>query len=301
MNYEMFQEGLVAEVKRLTDSGTQISIQHMQKNNCVILDALCICRKNDEMAPLIYLDGFYRRHRQGVPISHLAKLLLSQYHDIPKIPPEAMDSFRDFSKAQNHIYCRIVNYDLNARQLDPIPHKRFLDLAITCYFQVDNETLRDATITITENHCSLWGISPNRLHQIAWNNTINQLPSQLQNMEETLGEILSEEESLILEDVSTASFSPVPMYILTNSRRCLGAICMMYPGILAKAAESFQSNLYILPSSIHECILIPESKAFPKEELEDMVEHINTTQLEPQELLSNHVYFYDWKEDSIHL
>lgn len=301
MNYEMFQEALVAEVKRLTDSGTQITIQHMQKNNCVILDALCICQKNDEMAPLIYLDGFYRRYRQGVPISHLAKLLLSQYHDIPKIPPAAMDSFHDFSKAQNHIYCRIVNYDLNARQLDPIPHKRFLDLAITCYFQVDNETLRDATITITENHCSLWGISPNHLHQIAWNNTINHLPSQLQNMEETLGEILSEEESLILEDVPPASFSPVPMYILTNSRRCLGAICMMYPGILAKAAESFQSNLYILPSSIHECILIPESKAFPKEELEDMVEHINATQLEPQELLSNHVYFYDWKEDSIRL
>lgn len=299
MNYEMFQEALVAEVKRLTESDTQITIQHMQKNNCVILDALCICKKNDETAPLIYLDEFYRRHRQGVPISHLAKLLLSQYRDIPKIPPAAMESFHDFSKAQNHIYCRIVNYDLNAGQLDPIPHKRFLDLAITCYFQVDSETLKDATITITENHCSLWGISPNRLHQIAWNNTINQLPFQLQSMEETLEEILAEEASLTSEDLSPISFNPVPMYILTNSKRCLGAICMMYPGILAKAAESFQSDLYILPSSIHECILIPESKAFPKEELEDMVEHINATQLEPQEILSNHVYFYDRKEDSI--
>lgn len=301
MNYEMFQEALVAEVKRLTESDTQITIQHMRKNNCVILDALCICKKNDETAPLIYLDEFYRRHRQGVPVSHLAKLLISQYRDIPKIPPAAMDSFRDFTKAQDHIYCRIVNYDLNAGQLDLIPHKRFLDLAITCYFQVDSKTLKDATITITENHCSLWGISPNRLHQIAWNNTINQLPVQLQSMEETLEEILAEEALPTPEEPLPASFNSVPMYILTNSKRCLGSICMMYPGTLAKVAESFHSNLYILPSSIHECILIPESETFPKEELEDMVKHINATQLEPQEILSNHVYLYDQKEDSIHL
>lgn len=301
MDYTTFQTNLVKEVQRLAGEDFNITLQHMKKNNGVTLNALCIRREEETVAPLIYMDDFYGRYQQGSPISQLAQTLVDQYRETTPNTHISMKEFRDFDTARKRIYCRIVNYELNDDRLLDIPHKRFLDLAITYYYQVEDSILRDATITITNTHFSLWNISMEVLHETAWNNTVEQLPSNLQSMEEALKEMLGEEEQEELTELSDSQSSPVPMYLLSNANRCLGAICMMYPGTLKKAAEYLHSNLFILPSSIHECILVPESRSFPKEELENMVISINATQLEPQELLSNHVYYYDLDEDSIRL
>lgn len=301
MDYTLFQTTLAKEVQRLAGEDINITIQHMKKNNGVTLDALCIRQEDETVAPLIYLDDFYSRYQQGASITHLAQTLVDQYRETPPNTHISMKEFRDFDSAKNRIYCRIVNYELNDDRLLEIPHKRFLDLAITYYYQVEESILRDATITITNAHFSFWNISMEDLHETAWKNTLVQFPSNLQSMEDALKEMLCEEEQEELTELSDSQASPVPMYLLSNASRCLGAICMMYPGALKEAAEHLQSNLFILPSSIHECILVPESRSFPKEELEDMVISINTTQLEPQELLSNHVYYYDLDEDSIRL
>lgn len=301
MDYTLFQTTLAKEVQRLAGEEINITIQHMKKNNGVTLDALCIRQEDETVAPLIYLDDFYSSYQQGASITHLAQTLVDQYRETPPNTHISMKEFRDFDRAKNRIYCRIVNYELNDDRLFEIPHKRFLDLAITYYYQVEESILRDATITITNAHFSFWNISMEDLHEIAWKNTMVQFPSNLQNMEDALKEMLCEEEQEELTELSDSQDSPVPMYLLSNASRCLGAICMMYPGALKEAAEHLHSNLFILPSSIHECILVPESRSFPKEELEDMVISINTTQLEPQELLSNHVYYYDLDEDSIRL
>lgn len=301
MNYKMFQTALTEEVQRLVGEEMSISIQKMKKNNGVALDAMCIRQGDETVTPLIYLDGFYSRYTQGVPISHLAILLMDQYREVPQNPEFSMNPFRNFECARDRIYCRIINYELNSERLGEIPHKRFLDLAITYYYQVEETILKDATITITNSHFKLWDITIETLHEAAWKNTLNQLPACLQSMEEALREMLSEEEKEELPDIHDSQSSPVPMYLLSNTSRCMGAICMMYPSTLKEAAAHLQSNLFILPSSIHECILVPESHSFPKEELEDMVININSTQLEPQEVLSNHVYYYDWDKDSLQL
>lgn len=301
MNYEMFQTALAEEVQRLLGQTALVSIQHLTKNNGVALDAICIQQTEEKMAPLIYLDSFYRRCCQGVPLPHLAKLLFDQYQEVPKDTPPGMENFHDFSKAKEHLYCRIINYDLNNSQLKSIPCKRFLDLAVTYYYQLEDNILKDAMITVTNEHCRLWNTSGDELYQIAWENTLHRFPAFTQSMDDTLEEMMSEEEYQEFSEPPADSAPLLPMYILTNTKRFLGSICMMYPGVLAKTALLLRSNLYILPSSIHECILVPESRSFPREELDEMVQNINTTQVEPQEVLSNHVYFYDWKTDSIRM
>lgn len=301
MNYEMFQDALAEEVKRLAGEGAVVSLQQMQKNNGVTLYALCIQKEGENLAPLIYLDGFYQRYRKGVPIAHLAKLLLAQYREVPREQVLSLDDFKDFRSARNHIFCRIVNYDLNAPSLCNVPHKRYLDLAVTYYYKVDHPAFEDATITVTHAHQKLWNVTDEELHLAAWENTTREAPPLLESMEEALSEFLSDEEKAEIREVSGSLAAPVPMYILSNSSRCMGAICIMYPGTLAGAAEQFQSDLYILPSSIHECILVPGTESFTREELAEMVETINATQLEPQEILSNHVYFYNRSTDTIQM
>ncbi|WP_230397617.1 DUF5688 family protein [Novisyntrophococcus fermenticellae] len=302
MTYTEFQTALADEVQLIADEGMSVSIQQLPKNNGVIMNALCIRHEHDAMSPLIYLDSYYTRYTQGVPLPHLARYLLDQYRkDILRNADISIHAFQNFEAAQKNIYCRVVNYELNTGRLLEIPHKRFLDLAITYYYQVDDSVLKDATVMITNSHCSQWNLSPEALHETAWENTVHQLPPNLQSMEEALCELLGEEASEEGCILPPPDASPIPMYLLSNKNRCLGAICMLYPGALRETAAHLQSNLFILPSSIHECILIPESQALPKEELEEMVKNINATQLEPQEVLSNRVYYYSRCEDRIQL
>ena len=139
------------------------------------------------------------------------------------------------------------------------------------------------------------------LYHIAWENTVNQLPSDLKSIEDTLRELMTPEELDEFSIQSEPNPNSVPMHIITNSRRCMGAICILYPESLKKASDRLNSNLYILPSSIHECILVPEHKTYSKDGLEEMVTDINATQVDPQEILSNNVYFYDRSKDLISL
>ena len=83
------------------------------------------------------------------------------------------------------------------------------------------------------------------------------------------------------------------MFVLTNSLRSFGAICILYEDVLFHIGNLLRENYYILPSSIHEVIIIPESQAPCKETLNEMITEINETQVEIEDVLSDHVYYYN--------
>ena len=91
----------------------------------------------------------------------------------------------------------------------------------------------------------------------------------------------------------------IPLLVLTNSRRYLGAACILYRGVLERFAKKLGENLYILPSSVHEVILLPETKVNSSKNLLRMVMEVNRTQLAPEEVLSDTVYYYDRKSGKI--
>ena len=88
----------------------------------------------------------------------------------------------------------------------------------------------------------------------------------------------------------------IPMYIMSNPIKMNGAATMAYPGVIRNFAETIRKNLYVIPSSIHEVILVPESGT-EDTNLNDMVAEVNHTQVDPKEVLADHVYYYDRKED----
>lgn len=87
------------------------------------------------------------------------------------------------------------------------------------------------------------------------------------------------------------------MYILTNEEKYFGAAALLYPHVLSHISRLLHCNFYVLPSSIHECILVPDSGQFSKKELETMVREVNETQVEDEEVLSQNVYYYDGKRE----
>ena len=82
------------------------------------------------------------------------------------------------------------------------------------------------------------------------------------------------------------------MWIIGNERGINGAASMLYEDKLQKLANDMESDLYILPSSIHEVIAVSANMGEP-EELAKLVEEINMSQVALEERLSNQVYHYD--------
>ena len=86
------------------------------------------------------------------------------------------------------------------------------------------------------------------------------------------------------------------MYVLSNNQRNYGAVSILYEGLLKDIGERLQEDYYVLPSSVHEVIIVPESNSPGQEELEHMIVEINETQVEPEEVLSDRAYYYSRKE-----
>ena len=91
----------------------------------------------------------------------------------------------------------------------------------------------------------------------------------------------------------------MPMYVLTNQQKLYGAACMLYPGVLKAFSEENGQDFYVLPSSVHEVILIPAEPGTNEALLREIVTEINRTQVAKDEVLADSIYYYSRNRDQI--
>lgn len=189
----------------------------------------------------------------------------------------------EFPMKKNYIRYQIINYDRHRELLKRIPHIPYLDLAIVFYSRIPEEEKHPYGF-LTWKGMKKLGVSLEELEELAAQETPKEMPPKLLGIEQLLEEV-SEEEKMGLTP-------KLPMYVLTNEQHIFGAACILYPGLLEGIAAAFSSDFYILPSSVHECILIPETADTSREELAKIVKEINEKQVPPEEILSDRVYVY---------
>ena len=124
-----------------------------------------------------------------------------------------------------------------------------------------------------------------QLYQDARQNALRLLPAELDSMTDVIRELTDGMDEL--EDMG------VPMYVLTNKRRTQGAVCILYEGILWECYKCIGEDYYILPSSVHEVILLADTGEEDIQLLKRMVREVNATQVLPEEVLSDSVYYFD--------
>jgi hypothetical protein len=288
MNFTGFQNALSEEIRRQSEGRIKAVSRSATKNNGIVRETMELCAPGETMTPSVYLDSFYEQYLRGVSVSHLAKLMLAQYCEFRDGARLSPDFFRTFENVEDHVFCKLINFRKNRELLREIPYEPWLDLAAVCYYQIDSGPLEDAVVLIRNSHLKRWGTGAGTLFAKAWENSRLRKRSVLQKLSQVLlqwGGLDEEEEGL--EDH--------PLYLLTNERKCLGAACISYPGEAERIAEQLQSDYYMLPSSVHECLILPDDGRYSADELGNMVQEINRTQLQPQEILADHVYRYDRK------
>ncbi len=294
MTYQAFLKTLYDLIQRQFPEDTKITIQPIRKNNGTIYDGLTIFCNQLNVSPTIYLNSYYLKYMEGVSVKEICNEILTEFHKLK--PTENMDVsfFTDYQKVKERLVFKLVNYAQNQILLSDVPHICFLDLALVFYCFLPQSRDYHATILIHNHHLKLWGISTDTLCRIAMQNTPRLLPWQLDDMRELLMQTLSEKERPPFD------FKDGPaMYILSNCDKRNGASALCYDGLLLRLSEEFHSDFLILPSSIHEVILIPDSDTDNFQGLNEMIREINETQLADEEVLSNHAYYFSRKQGQI--
>lgn len=288
LNYKEFLETIKNEVQKQAGNEIQVRISSIPRNNLKPQDTLILLDGSNSLAPAISLAPYYDEYLQGLSIESASAQILSFHFQNRKNNPVDFSFYADFEKIKNRIACKLIHYEKNAAFLCSVPHRRFLDLAVIYYYRFDSHLFDgNGSVIVQNTHLKLWNISESLLHETAVHNTFDRAPYKLIR----IGRLL-EEMTGINPDLSYPD--DLPMYVLTNACQCCGASCILSGRILEEISERIGGDYYVLPSSVHECMIVPKNQSchLSVRTLEEIVHEINEEYVAPEEVLSNSVYRY---------
>lgn len=290
-NYSEFKQHILSDLQQRLGADIHVHIQGIIKNNDTHLDGLTLLSDSYNLSPTIYLNHYFKQYEKGRSLSEIEDDILNTYHENCPVRNVDISFFTDYDKVKSRIIFKLVNYERNRELLRDVPHYRFLDLALIFNCLVESTPSGSATILIHEHHLSYWNITRDDLYALAQQNTPKLLSYELRNMTEVLKDLFSDED--LVNDMSGFDIpSGSSMYVLTNRCKLNGSGCILYPNLLRDFAKRLDSDLFILPSSIHEVLIIPAKSHSSPDELSDMVKDVNSSQLSREEVLSDHIYYF---------
>lgn len=307
MDYSQFIIKIKEDLQKKLGGEVTVDAVDVPKNNGVTMQGIAIKRPGERVVPTIYLERFYADYLEGRDLEDIEEEFVQLYEEQGGIDVPDVDFFRDYEKVKRRLAPKLIDRGKNRAMLSKMPHRDFLDMAVVFYCLVDSPLAGTAAIMVRDEHMKNWGISVEQLYADALENAQRMLPGTIRTMEELFERLVSSGEIPVwewkeeekdfpsLEGVpkNTAQYGEIPLLILTNSRRYLGAACILYGNLLEQFAKKTGENFFILPSSVHEVILLPESKVNNSRNLLYMVVEVNRTQLAPEEVLTDTVYYYD--------
>lgn len=290
MEMKDFAAKVCGSVRAELGSRYRVDVKEVRKNNGVVLHGLTITAKGENVAPTIYLEGFLEAYEYGIPFKGIAEEILDAYRRSEPDKGVDIGFFRSFEAVRDRICYKLIGRKGNEELLKDIPYIDFLDLAICFYYAYQGESLGEGSILIHNSHMEMWESCMAELFGLAKRNTPKLCPWRCCSLDEALAEV---EEESTGEPAEEPGFE-LPLKVLSNTKRLYGAACILYPGVLETLAQELGGGFLILPSSIHEVLLLPNDMMIvePKE-FRQMIEEVNSTCVLPEEVLSDSLYYYD--------
>jgi hypothetical protein len=262
-----------------------VEVQEVTKGNDTKMVGILIRKKGSNIAPNVYLEDFYRRYLDGEDMDTLIDDIC--YVRIKNDTPDINTSdLTNLDKVKDKIFARIFNKELNSEYLKDKPYKTVEDLAVAYAVNVGDNGDGQMTMPINNGLLEQYGISIDELDKIAMDN-LAKSNIVFKSMYDTLKEMIPEGmEEVLPPDDGT-------MYVLTNSSKMFGAAAILDKGTMDGIRKKLNSDFVVLPSSIHEVIILKVTpELMSVEEIKGMIGEINTSSLDPKEVLSDHPYLY---------
>ena len=303
MEYKKFLETVQEQVLSFLPNeyrNAQVSIHQVMKNNDTALDAVVIRNGQESVTPHIYLADLFAEHQKGMPMETVMKNIaqIFQEHQNPEIPDVAA-IIKDIEKVKELVIVQLINKENNQESLAHTPHwdMENTDLTAVLRIQVTTSERDTGTILVSDQMLSSWNTDADMLYQQALSNTMEQSPAKVASLMEIMFSMQGEGNPW--QELQDCKMEPYDQYVLSNTTTCFGASVLLYPDVMNQLAQNAGDNLFILPSSIHELIIMRDTGEMSAEELQAMVACVNQEEVDPQEVLSDEVYYYNKDEHSL--
>lgn len=282
---EAFAEAVRIEIEqRLQKKAT---IQKVYKNNGITLHGLTVLEDKVNISPTIYIESFYEAYEE-VGMESIIDTIEEIYEENKINYNFDINSILDYESIKENLRAKLINYELNREFLKEVPHRRFLDLAIIVYIEINDKVIADmASVIVKNNILESWDISKEEMISIAIENSEKNI--NIMNMSDIVDLTFNKEE--------------VNMYVATNHEMLNGAIAMVNIKKIKELADTLVAReLIIIPSSIHEIILVTlDDMMDDKTYIHDMIKSVNSNIVNKSDVLSENYYIYNKEDNEIRI
>lgn len=288
-------ESLAQEVKVLLGEDYIVESGIIPKNNEEVM-YVSIRREGDNISPLMYVA---EQDLESIPVEELAKAIVERYYSVQKAPKFDLSFATDLEAARDKIYYRMVSAD-NTAYLKGKIYEPYLDLAKVYYVRLDEK----ASVVVDEGMLANWGVSKEEIIAIGNENMLNSKYEVIDMANVYIKAMMaagaSREEAesnveLMFEEADAK------MVILRYENNISGASVILNKPALRDCSNLIGGDYIIIPSSTMEVIAIPADIDATEEAILEMVEQVNATAVEAQDVLSNSVYRYNAETEEVTL
>lgn len=249
------------------------------KNNGAFYEGLVIEKLEEELSQVVSLDNCYEDFRAGISVQEISEQILKEYRKAAgNVSLLSQQDIWSYERIKDRLYVEMVNRKWNEQYLEHKYYVPFLDLAVVYYIdtQLDYKNAPEHRGTaVTKDIFKIWSVEP----EVIWKQVL-----------ENMGK-----ESLFLMLVVTEKENSL-MTFEDAFQKNQGALALLQKSILDEAKKKLEEPFYILPVSIFELMIVPESQADEVEEMKKAIIESNH-EMPVEYLLSNNVYYYGEKEE----
>lgn len=296
MDIENFKEQLIEDIKTgLYEKGYEVTVtqNHVDKLNDSY-DAMTITPIDSNVGMNINLDSLYESMSEGRTYSEVASstidLAANHMDDMPVVD---VSELTDYEQMKSKLAIEVVSTEANAELLAKIPHQEIEDLSIVYRFVLGSSEEGRSSILVTNNLIESMGVTPEQVHADALANAPEIRPAELKGMTQVMMEMIGPEQFELMGMPAVTDIRDEQMIVASVPDKINGAGVIAYPNFMENVAEQVGGDFYILPSSIHEVLVVPDNGNMSLGDLEAMVREVNATQVAPNERLTDNVYHYD--------
>ncbi|MBP3476654.1 MAG: hypothetical protein J6K48_10090 [Lachnospiraceae bacterium] len=293
MDFEKFAKEAKELIEKSLGESCKVSIHKTFKNNGIEKTGILLKKEGERFCPVLYLEEAYGKFCDGMDLDEAVYDLFQVYRrrdgDAELAEKFSPKFFEDYSYVKEHLQLRLINYEKNTEILKDMPYVRWNDMAAIFFYEIEGWENGQAGVVVNNHHLALWMETVDTLYKDA-----------LENMKNRVEEDLFLLKDLFMEKQTPSMAEQPPVYVLTNRTRQYGAAVMLYSGKMKELANTVSSDLVILPSSLHEVLLLLDNDGMHYR-WEQMVKEVNRAVVDPEEVLSDHIYRYSREKDAVEL
>lgn len=322
MDYETFTEKVRKHIQPFLKPNQNARLKRILKNNGCEYTSLIIDTEGEPLAPAIYLENFYDSFLEENiyfnndqvteddrfdAIAH--RILLGMEH---LAQPDLSEDLRDYKTVRDRICLKLVSRSENVDLLKHTPSIAFHDLCVLFFIHLEMSDRTFGCILLKEEQFLKWNLTPTALYPVALENTMRIFPAELCALQSVLLSMCKNDPDDTQEAHNRDTMKKICDYsgdawqapknpmihqsmVLTNKNKYFGATAVLYPQLLNRIGDALQGSYYLIPSSVHEMLILPSSIGIDSREIDEMIREINKTEVSAEEVLGTHCYYFDYK------